>query len=191
MASGEVERIKATLKRATGVLNDAGIPFLLGGGLASWARGGPESGHDVDLMMRKEDVEPALDALARAGMRIERPPEGWLVKAYDGTGEAEVLIDLVYEPSGVPIDTDMIARSDAMEVLAVPMRVMALEDLLVTKLAALQEHELHYDGILEIARALRERIDWDDVRARAPANPYVRAFFTLVEELGVAPFRGS
>lgn len=183
MASGEVERIKATLKRAAGVLNDAGIPFLLGGGLASWARGGPESGHDVDFMMRKEDVEPALDALACAGMRTERPPEGWLVKAYDG----DVLIDLIYEPSGVPIDTDMMARSDEMEVLAVPMRVMALEDLLVTKLAALQEHELRYDGILEIARALRERIDWDDVRARAPANPYVLAFFTLVEELGVAP----
>ena len=63
---------------------------------------------------------------------------------------------------------------------------MALpEDVLVTKLLALREHELDYDRLLEIARAVREQIDWDDVRLRTAHSPYAKAFFTLVDELGV------
>ena len=35
--------IEATLKKAAAALREAGVPFLLGGSLASWARGGPET----------------------------------------------------------------------------------------------------------------------------------------------------
>jgi hypothetical protein len=73
--------IEHALKRAAAALNRAGVPYLLGGSLASWARGGPETRHDLDLMIKPEDVERSLDALSEAGMRPERPPEEWLVKA--------------------------------------------------------------------------------------------------------------
>ena len=43
---------------------------------------------------------------------------------------------------------------------------VALEDVMATKLMALTEHSLRYEGLLQIARALREQIDWDGVRAR-------------------------
>ena len=39
--------------------------------------------------------------------------------------------------------------------------------------------------MLELARSLREQIDWDFVRSRTGDSPFARAFFTLVEELGV------
>jgi hypothetical protein len=32
---------------------------------------------------------------------------------------------------------------------------------------------------------VREQIDWDEVRKRTSESPYAKAFFTLVEELGV------
>jgi hypothetical protein len=65
------------------------------------------------------------------------------------------------------------------------MKVMALEDVMVTKLLALGEHELDYESVLEITRSLREQIDWDNVRSRTAESPYARAFFCLVEELGL------
>jgi hypothetical protein len=34
---------------------------------------------------------------------------------------------------------------------------------------------------------VREQIDWAEVRARTESSPMAKAFFTLVEELGVAP----
>lgn len=183
MASGEVEEIKLSLKRGAAALRDAGIPFVVGGGLASWARGGPESGHDVDFFVKPDDAENAWQALGDAGMRLERPPEGWLLKAYDG----EVLIDVIHRPSGIDVTDELFERADEMEVLSQRMNVLSLEDLMVTKLSYLREHEVDYDPHLEIARSLREQIDWDDVRRRAPDNPYVAAFFTLAEGLELIP----
>jgi hypothetical protein len=40
--------------------------------------------------------------------------------------------------------------------------------------------------VLEIARTVREQIDWDEVRERTDGSPYAKAFFTLVDELGVS-----
>jgi hypothetical protein len=62
---------------------------------------------------------------------------------------------------------------------------MALEDILVTKLLALDEQALDYQGLVQMARAVREQVDWDEVRARTAESPYAAAFFTLVEGLGV------
>ncbi len=177
------EAIEHALKRSAAALRDAGIPFLLGGSLASWARGGPESRHDLDLMIKPEDAEAALQALADAGMRPEDPPEEWLVKAWDG----DVLVDLIYAPKGLPMTDEVIARGEEMAVLSMDMRVMSLEDVLTTKLMAIDEHHLRYESVLEIARALREQIDWAAVRERTLESPFARAFFVLAEGLGILP----
>jgi hypothetical protein len=175
--------IEATLKKAGAALREAGIPFLLGGSLASWARGGPETRHDLDLMIKPEDVERATAALTEAGMRAEDPPEEWLVKAWDG----DVLVDLIFYPKGTEIDDEVIARGEVRSVLGMEMRIMALEDVLVTKLMALTEHSLRYESLLPIARALREQVDWESVRARTAGSPFARAFFVMLEGLGILP----
>jgi predicted nucleotidyltransferase len=177
------DEMLATLKKVAGILREADVPFLLGGSLACWARGGPESDHDLDLMLRKDDAERALLVLEQHGFRPEKPPEGWLYKAYDDG----VLVDLIFEPTGQSIRDEVFERAEELNVNAVPMQVMSLEDVLVTKIEALREHELNYDSLVEMARPLREQIDWDDVRTRTDHSPYAKAFFTLVEELEIAP----
>jgi hypothetical protein len=173
--------IEATLKKAASALREADVPFLLGGSLASWARGGPETRHDLDLMIKREDIERAVAALKDAGMRTEDPPEEWLVKAWDG----DVLVDLIFAPKGLKMDDEVIERGEVMSVLSMQMRVMALEDVLITKLMALTEHNLRYEGMLAIARALREQIDWEHVRSATASSPFARAFFVLLEGLGI------
>jgi hypothetical protein len=175
--------IEQVLKKSAAALREAGIPFLLGGSLASWARGGPETRHDLDLMIKPADVEAAVSALAAAGLRPEDPPEEWLVKAWDG----DVLVDLIFAPKGMDMTDEVIARGEVLSVLGMEMRVMALEDVLVTKLMALSEHALRYESLLPIARALREKVDWADVRARTSASPFARAFFVMLEGLGILP----
>ena len=177
----EFDDILATLKRAGVVLRDAGVPFLLGGGLACWVRGGPETEHDLDLMVREEDASRALDALAEDGFRTERPPEDWLLKAYDG----DVMVDLIFRPASGPVGDELFARGDEIEVEAMTMRVMAIEDVLAAKLFAFDDHHVDYESVLEIARSVREQVDWDDLRTRTADSPYARAFFVLVEELGI------
>jgi hypothetical protein len=182
------EEMISAMKDAVGVLQSRDIPFVLGGGLAAWARGGPRSEHDVDLLLRDEDAEAALAALAQAGMRTERPPEGWLYKAWHDNG---TLIDLIFSPAGGPVTEESIERAPVIEVMALRVRVSTLEDLMTTKLLALNEQEPAFGSVLELARALREQVDWDDVRTRTGSSPFARAFFTLVEGLGIVELNGS
>ncbi len=169
------------MKRAAALLRDAGIPYMLGGGLAAWARGGPPTEHDVDFFVLPGDAERALDALVAGGMRPERPPEGWLLKAWDG----DTLVDLIFSPAGGDVDQGYFDRADEMEVMAQRLPVASLGDVLATKLLALNEQSSDMSSVLEIARSLREQIDWDFVRGQTGDSPFARAFFTLVEELGI------
>src|SRR3954452_17540200 len=181
MATEDFAGIEQALKKAAAALREADIPFLVGGSLASWARGGPETRHDLDLMIKPEDVDTAVQALQAAGLHPEDPPEEWLVKAWDG----DVLVDLIFAPKGMAMNDEVLARGEVLSVLGMEMRVMALEDVLVTKLMALSEHSLRYESLLPIARALREKVDWEDVRARTSESPFARAFFVMLEGLGV------
>ena len=69
--------------------------------------------------------------------------------------------------------------------------MLALEDLLASKLHALDEHRLDFTPLLQIARALREQIDWGALRERTRGSAYADAFFALVEGLGIAEPVGS
>jgi hypothetical protein len=170
-----------SLKRCAAILRDADIEFALGGGLSAWVRGGPPTEHDIDLLIREADAESALAAFSQVGCPVERPPEGWLVKAWDHG----VLIDLMYEPSGIVVDDEYLARCEVMNVAAVRMRVMPIDDLLVGKLLALTEHHLDLAPILEHARALREQVDWASVTQRTTHSPFARAFAVLMRELQI------
>jgi len=181
-ADNPFEHLLEALKLAAAALREADVRFVLGGGLAIWARGGPETEHDVDFFVKREDAERALQALAEAGFRTEEPPEGWLYKGYRN----DVMVDLIYAPTGIELDDAFLDRAEVLEVHALRMPVMRAEDVLVAKLLAMREHEVDYDHVLEIARTVREQIDWDEVRDRTSGSPYAKAFFTLVDELGVS-----
>jgi hypothetical protein len=181
-SSSSFEELLETLKHAAAALREADVRFVLGGGLAIWARGGPETEHDIDFFVKPEDAERALRALESAGFRTEEPPEGWLYKAWRG----DVMVDVIFAPIALTVDDEWLDRAEELEVHAVRMPVMLADDVLVAKLLALREHEVDYDQVLEIARTVREQIDWDEVRKTTDGSPYAKAFFTLVDELGLS-----
>lgn len=171
------------MKRAAGAFIEADTPVVLGGGLAAWARGGPVTDHDVDFFIREEHSESALRALAALGMRTERPSEGWLVKAWDG----DVLIDLIHHPAGTPVDDGMFARATQMDVMAQPLLVASASDILTSKVLALTEQDPNIRPVLEIARTLREQVDWAFLRSQVGETPFGAAILTLIERLGIVP----
>ena len=159
-----------TMKRACAALDEAGVPAMLGGGLATWARGGPPTDHDVDFYLREEDAPRALEALEAIGMSTSTPPEGWLLKAHDESHDESVLVDLIFRPAGGPIGDEHFQRATPMELMAQPVLVASIDDVLSTKLMALSEQEPDFRAVLEIARSLREQIDWAYVRRRTESS---------------------
>ena len=109
-------------------------------------------------------------------MREEATTRSW---------HGDILIDLIYSPRGVAVDTMFLEQCEVMNVAAVDMRVISLDDLLVSKLLVLNEHHLDFGPPLEWARSLREQICWPEVGHRTNKSPFARAFFHLLVELNV------
>ena len=131
-----------TLKRSAAALRDAGIPFLVAGGVASWVRGGPTTDHDLDFLVKPEDADRALGRSSTdAGLRPEIPPEEMAVQGVRRRRDGRP--DLL--PAGLEVNRrgDRARRGSARS-RAMTMRVMTPEDLLVTKLMAMTEHTLNY-----------------------------------------------
>ena len=122
-------------------------------------------------------------------MNPRRRPKTGSYKAYDDNG---VLVDVIFRPSEKPVTDEMLARGEELEVMAIKVNVVAADDVIVSKLLALREHELDHDTLIEMTRAVREQVDWADVRARTDHSPFARAFFTLAEGLDlVEPLRAG
>ena len=174
-------KILSVLKRAVGVLGAADIPFALAGSMACWALGGPPSRHDVDLAIRQADVEAALEALEAAGFTADRPPESWLVKGfYD-----DVLVDLIWHPMGLEVTDAVLSAARMVNVDGMEVPALAPTDVLTSKLLALNESHLDFEGLLAIVRGVREQVDWPELRHRTEDRPLARSFLYMADELGL------
>jgi len=178
---GDADALREAMKKVAVELKRAEIPFALAGGYAAFARGGPESDHDVDFYLREDDVQAAEKALDNAGLRVEYPAEDWLVKVYDG----DAMVDLIHSPTDLKVTTELLDRADEIQVDSVQMPVLAATDLLLSKLLALDEHYCDFASLFPVVRALREQIEWPRLGRETAGNPYAQSFLGLVAELGL------
>jgi Uncharacterised nucleotidyltransferase len=179
--AAEFKDIVETLRQSAAALREVDVRYCLSGSVASWARGGPETVNDLDLIIDPEDMERAVEALVGLGWRREDPPEGWLVKVWND----EVLVDLIHQVTGYENVDEILERSEVMRVASLDVPVASMEDVLTPKLLAFDEHYLDYAGALRASRALREQIDWAVLREKTCHSPYARGFFGLLEALEI------
>jgi hypothetical protein len=175
------EVVRDLLKRTAVALKQAGVPFALCGGYAAWVRGAPEPDHDADFLVPAADAERAAAALADAGLPVVEPAEDWLVKVVT----RNAFIDVLWRTCGAPVENDLIDRAEELPVLSVHMPVLEASDIIVTKFMALSEHYCDYGRLLPVARAMREQVDWADVRRRVEGNDFAAVFLLLLERLGI------
>lgn len=170
-----------TMKKAAAILQQAGIPFALAGGAAAYARGAAPPVHDVDFVILAEDADAVAVLFADAGMTVDRPPEGWLIKAYDD----DRMVDLIYVLAGRPVNWQLLDRADRINVAAIEMPVLGATDLVLSMLRSMSEHHADYAMTLTCVRPMREQVDWTEVREATDGSAFARAFLVLLEELGV------
>lgn len=169
------------MRRAASSLKENGPRFALAGSYALWAYGAPEPSHDVDLVVCESDVATATVTLRDAGFAIENPPEDWLFKARTGGA----LVDVLHRLNGVRVDASMLDRAEQREVLAIAMPVLPPTMVVIQKLRALHEHHCDFAKLLPAVRAIRERLDWQNIKKETDGNDYAAAFLFLVERLGL------
>ncbi len=172
---------REVLKSVATALKQASLPFALAGGYAVWARGGPESEHDVDFVLRPADSQTVRATLLDVGLHEVESSEDWLTKV----GRDDVVVDLIHRLPTGDVDDVLLDRCTELSVDSVRMPVMSATDLLLCRILVFSAHSCDFSPVLGFARALREQVDWDRVRREADSDPFARAFMQLLESLEV------
>ncbi len=140
-------------------LQDAGVPFLIGGAYVVEVYAGvSRQTKDFDLYLRPQHVDLGLDALKRAGYKTEKTFPHWLAKA----GRGRDCIDLIFRAGNglCEVDDSWFERAHSSEFLGLEVKLCAPEEMIWMK-AYIMERE-RFDGadIAHILQSYAEKLDW-------------------------------
>jgi predicted nucleotidyltransferase len=146
-------------KETLDALEEAGVPYVVGGGIAVAAYGRKRATKDIDIYIKPEDSIRALEALRKVGFDVNPMMDvKWLSKAYkDG-----IPVDFILENIGGIITTDeTLERGRYMCVLGCRMFVMSPEDLVFRKVLAMRcLRDDWYDCVAVLSNTY-QAFDWD------------------------------
>ncbi|WP_051865770.1 nucleotidyltransferase family protein [Streptomyces griseus] len=176
------QAILEAAKQIGALLKRDGHRFALAGSVAVHAHGGSTNlQHDADFCVRPEDADAVAATLREAGLDVCTPPEDWLLKTTCFGQD----IDIIFELAHRPVTTEMLTRAQEIPVDSVRMPVLSPTDLVGSLIAAFSEHHCDFGAVLPVARALREKVDWPEVRRARGDEPMPAAFLFLLERLNV------
>ncbi|MET8772000.1 hypothetical protein [Streptomyces sp. NPDC004658] len=176
------QAILEAAKEIGALLKRAGHPFALAGSVAVYAHGGSRYlQHDADFAILPDDAEAVAATLREAGLPVRTPPEDWLVKTTCHGQNIDIIFALAHQP----VTRDMLDRAHVLPVDSVLMPVLSPTDLIRSLISAFSEHYCDFGSVLPVARAVREKVDWDEVRTSCGDQPMPAAFLYLLERLNV------
>jgi predicted nucleotidyltransferase len=163
----ELKNLNKTLHLAINSIESQEIPYALIGGVAVKELGRPRVTHDIDLFIRPDDANIALETLEKNGFDIERRDPSWLYKAW----KDDVLVDLIFKSSGdIYFDEEVRKHVRRIRYLDQYLNAISPEDFIVIKAAAHEENNPHHwhDALAVITQG---NIDWEYLLLRAKHSP--------------------
>lgn len=157
-----VEKVRDRLLRAVKVLQQANVPYAIVGGnaVAAWVSRVDEAAvrntRDVDILLRRADLEAARQALESAGFVYRRSASlgqpGGLDLFLDGTGaSARDALHVVFASEKVRPDSPVPAPDVTESEPADEFRLVNLEALIRMKLAAFRDKDrTHLRDLIEV-----------------------------------------
>jgi hypothetical protein len=145
--------------RVAHVLNQAGISFLLGGGFAlEFHTGVSRSTKDLDLFVKRSDLERLFEGTEAAGFRTELTFHHWLGKIFSG----DDFIDVIFSSRNTiaTVDDAWFEYAVRGSVFGMKVNLCPAEEMIWSK-AFIMERE-RYDGadIAHLFLARAEHLDW-------------------------------
>jgi predicted nucleotidyltransferase len=156
-AEVEEDVFRGVLAQTAAALRDSGVTHLFMGGLVSAALGRDRWTHDIDVFVKPEDAQEALNALRQAGFETQETDPSWLFKAV----KDHVLVDLIFLSDGrIVVDDEMLRRARQVEIQGHAVPAIPVEDLIVVKALVHKERSTwHWFDALALLR--RDDLDWD------------------------------
>ena len=166
-------------------LDAAGIPHLVGGGLALVSYGRCRDTKDLDIFIHRRDVEPTMNVLTAAGFTTLETNLPWLRKAQ----MRGVYIDLILWSEQMDLTAAEVARGVQTVIQGVPMRVFAPEDLLLRKIYLTRDDDTDWHDAFAVLERAGPSLDWS-LLEREGLDPLLLTGFLLIAAVrleGVVP----
>jgi hypothetical protein len=144
------------------VLQRARIPFAVGGAFAVHKHTGIwRTTKDLDLLMPPEAVTRALAELRSADFESYVEDPIWLAKARCGKHFVDLITGI--GNASLFVDESWIERSSTANILGVPCKVLAAEEMLASKVFVAFRERFDGADVAHLIRACGRRLDWERV----------------------------
>lgn len=145
--------------RSMSLLNEAKVPFLVGGAYALARYTGIERHtKDFDLFLKRSDFQGARDALAAAGYETELTHPHWIGKAYQGHD----FVDLIFSAgNGVAVVDDLWFKHAVPEtVLGAAVGLIPAEEMIWSKGLIMERERFDGADIAHMIKNVGLELDW-------------------------------
>jgi hypothetical protein len=153
---GAVEAVRIRMELACAALEGAGIPHAVVGGnaVAVWVgkidQGAVRNTRDVDILLRREDLERATKALSNAGF-VPAKTFGVTMFLHGEDAKPSESVHIVFANEKVREDYVEAAPDVTEGEIVTTFRVMALEPLLVMKLTSFRDKDrTHIRDLIDV-----------------------------------------
>jgi hypothetical protein len=172
-------------------VQDAGVPFAVGGGLAFGCYAHrPRYTKDLDLFLRPADRERAVAAIRQVGFEDyhDREPyqRHWIYRGYrDG-----LILDLIWQMANerATVDDEWLARGPVIAIHGTPVRLVPVEEMVWAKLYVVQRERTDWPDVWNLLARSGPRLDWDHLVRRAGADlPLLAAALQVFAWLAPGP----
>ena len=154
----EDERI--IYKEVLGILNRAGVPFVVSGLYAIYEYTGIyRKTKDLDLFFEPRDVIPAARLLKDAGFTVKLEQAHWLAKALRDGVQTDLIFGMGNGLAFIDADWHRNARTGILA--AQPVRVAPPEDLIWHRLFVYERHRSDMADVLHLMLCRGDQLDWD------------------------------
>jgi hypothetical protein len=146
-------------RRSVVALQDADIPFLIGGAYVVEVYAGvSRRTKDFDLYLRPQHIDLALDALKRAGYKTAKTFPHWLAKAERGRD----CIDLIFRAGNglCEVDDSWFERAHSSKFLDLQVKLCAPEEMIWMKGYIMERERFDGADIAHILQSCAEKLDW-------------------------------
>ena len=146
-------------------LAEDGAPYLVAGAYAFFEYTGIfRDTKDLDVFVRRRDLDRVLAALERAGFRTEQLDPVWIAKGYRG----EWFVDVIFSSgNGVAsVDDAWFQHARPCRVMGVPVLLAPPEEIVWSKAYVCERERFDGNDVCHLLRACGREMDWERLLAR-------------------------
>jgi hypothetical protein len=142
------------------LLNDNQVRYVVSGAFALREHTGIcRDTKDLDVFLPAQEVGRAIEALRRDGFQCEVVDPVWLAKAHRG----DFFVDLITGMSTgtIAVDYSWIERGAPSQLFGLPVKVLAPEELIASKLLVTRRERFDGADICHVIYGSRGKLDWN------------------------------